>query len=91
MPSTGLTGTIPTEIGALTKLKEVFLKNNTLSGPVPVEFAQIPNLRVLELMENQLVGAIPDILCSKSFQSLTADCAESATPRVDCDCCTECS
>mmetsp|Transcript_30486 Transcript_30486/g.37116 ORF Transcript_30486/g.37116 Transcript_30486/m.37116 type:complete len:958 (-) Transcript_30486:82-2955(-) len=52
-------GDIPTEIGALTSLKSLSLKNNLLSGPIPNEIENLTNLESLNLEENRLTGQIP--------------------------------
>ena len=39
-----LSGTLPPELGNLTKLKELFLDRNQLSGPIPPELGKLTNL-----------------------------------------------
>ena len=55
-----LSGPIPTELGNLTNLGELWLGwNQQLSGPIPTELSNLANLTHLELSGNQLSGSIP--------------------------------
>ena len=44
-----LTGTIPAELGKLTKLEWLQLSDNRLSGAIPTELSKLTNLRILTL------------------------------------------
>ncbi|KAM7508043.1 hypothetical protein LguiA_018496 [Lonicera macranthoides] len=55
----GLKGTIPYEIGMLSKLTYLFLSLNSLSGPIPSSICFLPALVHLKLSGNQLTGFIP--------------------------------
>uniref|UniRef100_A0A7S0WWQ8 Protein kinase domain-containing protein n=1 Tax=Pyramimonas obovata TaxID=1411642 RepID=A0A7S0WWQ8_9CHLO len=57
--SSGLTGTIPTEIGLLTQLKHAFLNNNDMTGKIPTEIGQLKQLEQIDLSINGLTGMIP--------------------------------
>ena len=58
----GLAGTIPPEIGHLSKLENLILKNNPdLSGWVPTEIGHLKALGQLGLYNNALSGTIPNI------------------------------
>ena len=59
-----LTGTIPPELGALTRLQHLNLDFNHLSGPIPPELGALANLESLRLIYNQLTGPIPPQLGS---------------------------
>ena len=48
-----LRGTIPTEIGRLTRLSELTLSNNDLGGTLPKELGMLPNLQSLNLTANK--------------------------------------
>ena len=54
-----LTGPIPPEIAALSKLTHLRIAGNQLSGPIPAVVGQLTNLTVLDLTQNQLSGPIP--------------------------------
>jgi hypothetical protein len=54
-----LNGSIPQEIGNLTKLLFLFLDENQLSGSIPPEIGNLTQLEWLYLPENQLSGSIP--------------------------------
>ena len=54
-----LSGTIPPELGGLTRLQRLDLSTNQLSGTIPPELGQLTRLQRLFLGGNQLSGAIP--------------------------------
>ena len=54
-----LNGTIPSELGNLTNLKELLLNDNQLNGTIPSEFGDLTNLEKLRLHSSQLSGTIP--------------------------------
>lgn len=54
-----LVGTLPAEIGNLTRLKGLYLDDNQLSGPVPPEIGNLAQLQVARLGRNQFSGGIP--------------------------------
>uniref|UniRef100_A0A7R9UW43 Uncharacterized protein n=1 Tax=Diacronema lutheri TaxID=2081491 RepID=A0A7R9UW43_DIALT len=57
-----LTGTIPTEIGALPAIVQLKLEGNQLSGRIPYcvfHCAAAAQIEVVSLFDNQLTGAIP--------------------------------
>mmetsp|Transcript_13746 Transcript_13746/g.29355 ORF Transcript_13746/g.29355 Transcript_13746/m.29355 type:complete len:259 (-) Transcript_13746:300-1076(-) len=54
-----LTGTIPTQIGELTKVTALRLYGNSLDGTIPTEIGLLTDLEELELDYNKLVGTIP--------------------------------
>ena len=63
-----LNGTVPTELGSLTKLTALDLGWNQLSGDIPLELGSLSELQVLRLNKNQLGGdillelsALPDL------------------------------
>ena len=60
---TGLSGTIPSEIGDLPLLDNLmFFDERNLTGPIPQTFSKLTNLRVLTLNSNSLSGSIPSFL-----------------------------
>jgi Leucine-rich repeat (LRR) protein len=59
-----LTGSIPTQLGALKKLSVVALKSNQLSGAIPATLGDLGMLVRLDLSSNILIGSIPTSLAS---------------------------
>ena len=55
----GLTGVIPPELGDLTNLTHLELRDNRLTGVIPPELGDLTNLIQLDLADNRLTGAIP--------------------------------
>ena len=49
-----LSGTIPTEIGNLKELTQIYLDNNKLSGSIPTEIGNLKNLKILLISNNCL-------------------------------------
>jgi hypothetical protein len=54
-----LVGSIPSQLGNLTGLDNLNLKNNQLSGTIPAELGNLNSLENFYLNTNQLSGAIP--------------------------------
>ena len=54
-----LSGGIPIELSALSKLSFLFLIRNQLTGEIPAELGRLTNLERIHLRENQLTGGIP--------------------------------
>ncbi len=55
----GLSGSIPSELGSLANLTELWLQGNDLTGGIPSELGNLTNLEVLWLRNNPLSGRIP--------------------------------
>ena len=71
LPSNGLTGELPTELGDLSHLQELSLAANRLSGNIPPELGNLTGLIVLDLAWNQLTGEIPPEFANlKSLQMM---------------------
>ena len=62
MPSYGLNGSIPPEIGQLSNLQYLLLGNNRLTGGIPSELGDLASLQLLTLASNLLSGEIPEEL-----------------------------
>ncbi len=58
----GLAGIIPPELGDLTNLTHLELRDNRLTGVIPPELGNLANLEDLFLDSNRLTGAIPSEL-----------------------------
>ena len=54
-----LNGTIPPELGSLSKLESIILGSCRLTGPIPSELGNLTNLKTLSFWDNKLTGAIP--------------------------------
>ena len=54
-----MTGSIPSTLGNLTSLTNLWLNNNQLTGSIPSELGDLTNLTQLYLNNNQLTGTIP--------------------------------
>lgn len=54
-----LIGTLPSEIGDLSRLTDLYLNDNQLSGNIPSEMGNLSNLVILYLHRNSLNGSIP--------------------------------
>ena len=59
---TGLSGSIPPELGGLDSLAVLFLDYNGLSGSIPPELGNLASLMMLGLEHNNLSGSIPATL-----------------------------
>ncbi|MDE2814775.1 MAG: fibronectin type III domain-containing protein [Gemmatimonadota bacterium] len=59
LPSNGLTGALPTELGNLSNLVWLDLDYNRLSGSIPATVGNLSGLTVLRLGSNELTGEIP--------------------------------
>ena len=75
-----LIGEIPSELGNLTYLSDLYISDNRLNGEIPVWLGQLTNLRQLHLGFNQLSGKIPselgNLTTCQIYASQTTGCAE---------------
>ncbi|XP_021814902.1 receptor-like protein 2 [Prunus avium] len=62
-----IVGDIPTEIGQLQLLQELYLDSNNFSGIIPDQISNLKNLEILTLSMNLLSGIIPSSLASLNF------------------------
>jgi hypothetical protein len=62
--SRGLKGSLPSEIGVLSKLERLILGKNQLTGTLPESLSQLSLLEHLEVNRNELVGSLPDVIWS---------------------------
>ncbi|KAK8554885.1 hypothetical protein V6N13_118566 [Hibiscus sabdariffa] len=67
-----LTGEIPTVLGSLPHLEELYLDNNHLHGPIPWSFNNLTRLKRLEIQRNYISGELPDLASLKSLYFLDA-------------------
>ena len=54
-----ISGTLPTQIGLLTNLLQLFMTNNHLSGTLPTEIGLLTSLRKLGMSGNSISGVLP--------------------------------
>ncbi|MEP1095807.1 MAG: T9SS type A sorting domain-containing protein [Cyclobacteriaceae bacterium] len=59
LANNSLAGSLPSEIGDLSKLASLKLRLNQLIGSIPTEIGELADLTFLDLAGNQLVGTIP--------------------------------
>ena len=64
-----LSGTIPTQLGALTALINLRFRNNGLSGSLPTQLGALTALQDLVLAKNELSGSLPTQLGASSGRS----------------------
>ena len=68
-----LSGTIPTEIGALHALRSLNIHNNTqVSGTIPAQLAEPPALRFVSLHTSSLSGTLPRTLFTQRLRYFDA-------------------
>ena len=65
-----LNGSIPSVLGLLDKLQDLWLYTNELSGPIPAELGDLSELKTLMLGWNQLSGQIPLTLSNLTLDRL---------------------
>ncbi|KVH93247.1 probable LRR receptor-like serine/threonine-protein kinase At2g16250 [Cynara cardunculus var. scolymus] len=65
-----ISGAIPSNIGNLSNLGELYLSDNNLTGTIPSNLGLLSHLSVLDLSRNSLTGLIPSSLGSLAKLSL---------------------
>ena len=59
LPSNRLAGTLPTELGLLSTVRNVWLQQNDLGGTLPSELAALSDVNAFYVSKNALTGTIP--------------------------------
>jgi Leucine-rich repeat (LRR) protein len=92
-----LEGSIPSEIGQLTRLQKLSLSSNDLTQDIPIEFGMLSDLQVLWVEELSISTQVPAEVCKlreENLNSFHIDCAPQGTSSneiiLGCDCCTQC-
>ena len=60
----GITGTIPSSVGLLSRLTKLDLHSNSIQGIIPSSFGNLNNIQTLRLDSNKLSGSVPSSICS---------------------------
>lgn len=55
----GLTATFPSQLGTLSFLTYITIKNNSFHGELPIELLNLPRLKVFSIGNNEFSGQIP--------------------------------
>lgn len=56
-----VSGTLPSQMGELTNLREFVMPSNALSGTIPAELGTMEKLEIFRMDDNSLSGTIPDL------------------------------
>jgi len=75
-----VTGSIPTELGKLTRLEHFSSILSQGNGTLPTELGRLSELNVLYLMANELTGTIPTVQGLWSFLDLSGNRLTGALP-----------
>jgi hypothetical protein len=74
LSSNRMTGSLPSTIGQMTYLEELYLDNNDLGGQMDLDFSGIADMRVIDISSNRISGTIPDSLWNAtSLQEIHLD------------------
>lgn len=91
----GLTGMLPSELGNLNRLEEVFVQKTSLTGRrIPSQLGRLSSLQELLLDNTGLTGTMPNEICqlrTGNLHDLRANCKTNGP--VQClrpECCTSC-
>ena len=55
----GLGGPVPSELGRLQRLRQLYAWNASFTGPLPTALSGLTSLEALDLTDNKLTGAVP--------------------------------
>lgn len=59
LESSGLTGSLPSSVGALAELTRLVLASNSIGGSIPSGIGNLDKLAVLDIQSNSLTGSLP--------------------------------
>lgn len=88
-------GSLPTELGDLTGLAQLWLYGNALTGQIPSQYARMTGLRILALEDTALTGVVPIDICLHRYNGALTTMSTDCLNKVQCmtffpDCCTCC-
>ena len=78
LPSNGLRGTIPVELGQLSELTDLDLAGNALRGEIPAELGDLSSLLHLDLSSNDLSGQVSLPVATLGADLPTCDLSDNA-------------
>ncbi|CAB9515239.1 Leucine rich repeat N-terminal domain [Seminavis robusta] len=67
-----LVGQIPSTLGLMTNLQDLFLQQSSLSGSIPTELGRLSSLRRVLAYTTNLTGTVPKEICSRSDLQIKA-------------------
>ena len=70
LPNSGLSGTLPPQLGQLEHLQVLNLRGNLIRGSIPVEITRLKELHTVDLTECQLDGTLPHYWASDKLDKL---------------------
>jgi Leucine-rich repeat (LRR) protein len=68
--SNNFSGSLPSELGNLFKLEELYIDSSGLSGALPSSFANLTRMKILWASDNNFTGQIPDYIGSWNLTDL---------------------
>ena len=74
----GLSGTLPSALGAFSSLYNLGMHSNKLHGPIPSEIGSLGNLKYVWLKSNRLTGTVPTELIDVLSNNTTDGVAKSS-------------
>ncbi|KAJ0017470.1 hypothetical protein Pint_11482 [Pistacia integerrima] len=60
--SNNFSGALPSELGSLVKLEEIYIDSSGVSGEIPSTFANLRNMQIMWAYDCSLSGKIPDFI-----------------------------
>jgi len=83
-------GTLPSCIGSLSNIRQLFLFSNHLTGVLPDALGGLKKMSQLGLENNRFEGKISESVCiNDSLIDAWADCGGDI-PQIQCTCCSTC-
>lgn len=83
-----LKGTLPTQLGRMSSLTEMYLNGTHVSGTIPTEFGRLGALEELSVQDTLLTGTMPRQVCRLPHLNMLSATCHGEHASVQCDCCT---